>query len=143
MDADQAAGIYGETYTYTNAKGEEVTVDYNNRKQALEDLKEYYTQIMDSMMELQELEEEIHQSYLDMMDEAQEKFDEQLEVYQTIDDIIQHDMNLVQLMYGDSASLAKYYQEQRENTNNQLDFQKQQVAFWKTQMDTLEQGSEA
>jgi hypothetical protein len=95
----------------------------------LEDLKEYYTQIMDSMMELQELEEEIHQSYLDMMDEAQEKFDEQLETYQTIDEIIQHDMNLVKLMYGDSAGLAEYYKEQRENLDNQLDFQKQQVAF--------------
>lgn len=143
MDADQAAGVYGETYTYTNASGEEVTVDYNNRKQALEDLKEYYTQIMDSMMALQELEEEIHQSYLDMMDEAQEKFNEQLETYQTIDEIIQHDMNLVKLMYGDSASLAEYYKEQRENLDNQLDFQKQQIAFWKNQMDTLEEGSDA
>lgn len=129
MDADQAAGVYGETYTYTNAQGKEVTVDYNNRKQALEDLKEYYSQLMDSMMSLQELQEEIHQSYLDMMDEAQEKFDEQLATYQTIDEIIQHDMNLVQLMYGDSASLAKYYKEQRKNLDNQLDFQKQQVAF--------------
>ena len=142
MDADQAAGVYGETYTYTNAKGEEVTVDYNNRKQALEDLKEYYSQLMESMMDLQELQEEIHQSYLDMMDEAQEKFDEQLATYQTIDEIVQHDMNLVQLMYGDSASLAKYYKEQRKNLDNQLDFQKQQVAFWRNQMDTLEQGSE-
>ena len=142
MDADQAAGAYGETYTYTNAKGEEVTIDYNNRKQALEDLKEYYSQLMESMMDLQELQEEIHQSYLDMMDEAQEKFDEQLATYQTIDEIVQHDMNLVQLMYGDSASLAKYYKEQRKNLDNQLDFQKQQVAFWRNQMDTLEQGSE-
>ena len=143
MDADQAAGVYGETYTYTNASGEEVTVDYNNRKQALEDLQEYYSQIMSSMMELQELEEEIHQSYLDMMDEAQEKFDEQLETYQTIDEIIQHDMNLVKLMYGDSAGLADYYKEQRKNLDSQLDFQKQQVAFWKNQMDTLEEGSDA
>ena len=129
MDADQAAGVYGETYTYTNASGKEVTVDYNNRKQALEDLKEYYTKLMGSMTDVQELIEEIHQSYMDMMDEAQEKFDEQLATYQTIDEIIQHDMNLVQLMYGDSASLAKYYKEQRKNLDNQLDFQKQQVEF--------------
>lgn len=142
MDADQAAGVYGETYTYTNASGKEVTVDYNNRKQALEDLKEYYTKLMGSMTDVQELIEEIHQSYMDMMDEAQEKFDEQLTTYQTIDEIIQHDMNLVQLMYGDSASLAKYYKEQRKNLDNQLDFQKQQVEFWRNQMNILEQGSE-
>ena len=41
MDADQVAGIYGETYTYKNSKGEDVTIDYNNRAKALEDLKTY------------------------------------------------------------------------------------------------------
>ena len=129
MDADKTAGVYGEKYTYTNAQGNRVTVDYNNRKQALEDLKEYYTILMGSMMDLQEVEEQIQESYLDMMDEAQEKFREQIEIFQAIDDIIQHDMNLVKMMYGDDTSLAQYYAEQQDNLATQMDFQKQQIAF--------------
>lgn len=129
MDADQAAGIYGETYKYTNAQGEEVEITYNDRQKALDDLKEYYTSLMGSLEEVYELEQQMHQSYLDMMDEAQEKFDEQVETYQTINEIIQHNMTLAQLMYGDDTSLAKYYQQQEKNLASQMDFQKQQITF--------------
>lgn len=144
MDADQAAGAYGETYSYTNAQGELVTIDYNNRKQALDDLKEYYTQLMDSMTNLQELSEEIHQSYLDMMDETQEKFNEQLDTYGKLSDMISHDMNLTSLIFGeDSYSLlADFYKKQKENSLEQLDFQRKQVDFWRAQMDAAEEGSE-
>lgn len=144
MDADQAAGVYGEKYSYTNAQGELVTIDYNNRKQALEDLKEYYTNLMESMTNLQDLSEEIHQSYLDMMDETQEKFDEQLDTYSRLGDLISHDMNLTSLLFGDDAYslLADFYKKQKENSLEQLDFQRQQLDFWKAQMDAAEEGSE-
>ena len=144
MDADQAAGVYGENYSYTNARGELVTIDYNNRKQALEDLKEYYTTLMESMTDVQELSDEIHQSYMDMMDEAQEKFDEQLETYEAINNMINHDMDLTKLMFGEDAHdmLVDFYAKQKENSLQQLDFQKQQVDFWKAQMDAAEEGSE-
>jgi hypothetical protein len=143
MDADQAAGIYGNTYTYTNTKGEQVEITYNDRQKALDDLKEYYTQLMGSLEDVYELEQEIHQSYLDMMDEAQEKFEEQLDLYKTIDSIIQHDMELAKMMYGEDTSLAQYYAEQEKNLAGQMEFQKQQIAFWRTQMNTLEEGSDA
>ena len=144
MDADQAAGVYGEKYSYTNAQGELVTIDYNNRKQALEDLKEYYTQLMDSMTNLQDLSEEIHQSYLDMMDETQEKFDEQLNTYERLNDMINHDMDLTTLIFGEESysMLTEFYKKQKENSLEQLDFQRQQVDFWRAQMDAAEEGSE-
>lgn len=144
MDADQAAGVYGEKYSYTNAQGKLVTIDYNNRKQALEDLKEYYTQLTDSMTSLQELSEEIHQSYLDMMDETQEKFDEQLDTYEKLSDMISHDMNLTSLIFGEESYslLADFYKKQKENSLEQLDFQRKQVDFWKAQMDAAEEGTE-
>ena len=144
MDADQIAGIYGETYTYTNALGEQVTVDFNNRKQALEDLKEYYSKLMDSMTDLQDKIEEIKESYLDMMDEAQEKFDEQKETFEAINDMINHQMNVTSLVFGEDAydALAEYYKAQSENNTNQLAFQEQQIDFWRQQMLAAEEGSE-
>ena len=144
MDADQVAGVYGKTYTYMNAQGKMVTLDYNNRSQALEDLKEYYSQLMDSMENLQDKIEEIHESYLDMMDEAQEKFDKQLETYENIGEILEHDMNLTSLAFGEEAygMLADFYASQRENNTQQLDFQRKQIDFWRQQMDAAEEGSE-
>lgn len=116
----------------------------DNRNQALEDLQTYYEQLMSDMNDLQDLQEEIHEAYLDMMDEAQDKFDEQIETYETISDLIEHDMNVISLVSGDESytELAKYYEMQEDNYNKQLDFQRQQVDFWEQQMNTLEKGSD-
>lgn len=116
----------------------------DNRTQALEDLKTYYTQLMSDMTDLQALSDEIHESYMDMMDEAQEKFDEQIEAYETIGSLIEHDMNVISLVYGEESygALSQFYEKQEENNNKALDFQRQQVDFWRQQMDTLEEGSE-
>ena len=116
----------------------------DNRTQALEDLKTYYEQLMSDMTDLQDLSEEIHESYMDMMDEAQEKFDEQIEAYETIGSLIEHDMNVISLVYGEESygALSQFYEKQEENNNKALDFQRQQVDFWRQQMDTLEEGSE-
>lgn len=144
MDADQTAGIYGETYSYVDMLGKTVTIDFNNRKQALEDLKEYYTKLMDSMNDLQDRIEEIHESYMAMMDEAQEKFDKQKATYDSINDTINHKMNLTSLVLGEDAYdvLADFYEEQEENNKKQLEFQTQQIDFWRQQMLSAEEGSE-
>lgn len=116
----------------------------DNKQKALEDLDTYYTQLISDLNDLADLQEEIHQAYLDMMDEAQEKFDEQLEVYDQISSLIEHDMKLIELVGGEDsyAELSEYYNKQHENNLAQLDFQRQQVDFWKQQMDAAEEGSD-
>ena len=116
----------------------------DNRAQALEDLKSYNDQLMKSMEDVEDLIEEIKKSYLDMMDEAADKFQDQVDMYGQVKDIIDHDMNIIKLVYGEDsyADLEKYYQMQEDNNNKQLDFLRQQKDFWYAQMQTLEQGSE-
>ena len=116
----------------------------DDRASAMEDLKEYYTTLMDNLTEIHELSEEIHDSYMEMMDEAQEKFDEQIEAYSTINDLIEHDKNVITMIYGEESysALSQFYDRQEENNNKQLDFQKQQVEFWANQMALTEEGSE-
>lgn len=116
----------------------------DNRAQALEDLKSYNDQLMKSMEDVEDLIEEIKESYLDMMDEAADKFQDQVDMYEQVRDIIDHDMNIIKLVYGEDsyADLEKYYQMQEDNNNKQLDFLRQQKDFWYAQMQTLEQGSE-
>ena len=116
----------------------------DNRAQGLEDLKSYNDQLMKSMEDVEDLIEEIKKSYLDMMDEAADKFQDQVDMYEQVKDIIDHDMNIIKLVYGEDsyADLEKYYQMQEDNNNKQLDFLRQQKDFWYAQMQTLEQGSE-
>lgn len=116
----------------------------NNRTAALDDLKKYYEELMSNLTDVLELQKEIHESYIDMMDKAQEKFDEQIEAYEMISDLIEHDMEVISLIYGEQSygQLAKYYDKQQQNFNSQLDFQRQQADFWRQQLDTLEEGSD-
>lgn len=127
MDSGKVSNVYG-----------------GNRNQALEDLENYYKEAMSMQEDFLDMQEEIHQAYIDMLDEAQEKFDEQIEMYEIIGDLIEHDMNMITLVYGEEAygKLSQYYAKQRENNNDQLDFLKQQEAFWKAQMESMEEGSE-
>ena len=115
----------------------------DNRTKALEDLKKYYDELMDQMNNVLDLQEEIHQAYLDMLDEAQEKFDEQIESYEVITKLIEHDKKVISLVYGDEAyrQLSNFYNQQQENYNSQLDFQRQQVEFWRGYMDAAEEGT--
>ena len=117
----------------------------DNRTAALDDLKKYYEELMSNLTDVLELQKEIHESYIDMMDEAQDRFDEQIKAYEMISDLIEHDMEVISLVYGEESygQLAKYYDKQQQNFNSQLDFQRQQVEFWRQQLDTLDEGSEA
>ena len=117
----------------------------DNRAQALEDLQKYYEQLMEDLEAVHDLSDEIHESYVDMIGEAQEKFDEQISTFETINDLIEHDKNVISMIYGEESysTLSQFYDRQEENYNKQLDFQKQQVEFWKMQMATAEEGSDA
>ena len=117
----------------------------DNRTAALEDLKKYYEELMTNLEDVLDLQKEIHESYIDMMDEAQDKFDEQIKSYEMISDLIDHDMKVISLVYGEESysQLARYYDKQQQNFNSQLDFQRQQVDFWRAQLDALDEGSDA
>ena len=117
----------------------------DNRTQALDDLKKYYEQLMKDLESIHDLSDEIHESYVDMIDEAQEKFDEQISTFETINNLLEHDKNVISMIYGEESysTLSQFYDRQEENYNKQLDFQRQQVEFWQMQMATAEEGSDA
>ena len=116
----------------------------DNQKQALEDLQTYYKELMSELKDMQDLADEIEQSYLDMMDEAKEKLEDQVALYEQINDIIEHDKKVIELVYGEDSykDLAKYYEQQHQNNLQNLDFQRREVDFWKQQMDAAEEGTE-
>ena len=78
--------------------------------------------------------------YKDISDQMQE----QLDAYEQLSDTLDHDMKLIQLVFGEDSysKLEDYYAKKEQNFNSRLDFQKQQVEFWEQQMAVLEEGSE-
>lgn len=116
----------------------------DDKAAALEDLKTYYEQLMQDLQGVEEMSEEIRQSYLNMMDEAQQEFDKQIKGYEQIQSLIEHDIKLIQLVYGDKSydALAKYYEKSEENYNSQIDFARLQVDFWRQQREEAEEGTE-
>ena len=117
----------------------------DDKQQGLDVLKEDYEQLMESLSNLIDLQDELYENIIEEMDIVQEKFDDQIESYEAITDMIEHDMKLIQLLYGEDSygELAQYYEMQQKNFEKQLEFQQQQKDFWYAQMQAAEQGSEA
>ena len=125
--------------------GKESNFYGDDRKKAIEDLEKYYKQLKDNLTEVHNLSKEIQKSYLDMMDQIQEKFDEQISNFELINDLIEHDKNLINLLYGEESydQMSNFYNKQQENYKSQIDFQRKEVELWKERMDAEEEGSEA
>ena len=151
MDANQIAGIYGGTYTYTNSKGEEVEISLNDREKALEDLKTYIDENIGGLTEFNELMGDIYGNYVDLLGKIQEGFDKQTEAFDILDSMIQHDMELIKMAYGEEAydKLSELYDKDLENSKTklaalgvQVDYWKKEVADQRAYVATLEEGTD-
>ena len=100
-------------------------------QKALEDLQNYYTELMNQLEDMQDLEEEIKESYLDMIDQAIDEFDDHVDQFEYINDLLNHDMNLVGLLYGDDAyaDMDRYYRQIQTNNNEELKFLRERVNY--------------
>lgn len=109
-----------------------------------EDLQKYYEEAFASLQDVKKLVEDIHKALNDTFDDIEDRMSQQQKYYEAISDTLEHDMKLVELVYGEDAfgRLELYYSEQEKNFNNQLEFQRAQMDFWKAQMDSLDKGSE-
>lgn len=101
-------------------------------------IKDIRTQLQQAMISEQEAIKNIKDAYLSMIDKAQEKWDEQIEAYNKLSNLINHDMNIIKLLYGEDKSYAmldQYYKKQNEYNQQQLDMYVKQAALWKVKME--------
>jgi len=73
----------------------------DNKAQAMEDLQNNLNELMDQMQDIEDLIDNIDEAYLDTIEDISKQFDEQIEDYQYIGELIEHDMDLLTLLYGD------------------------------------------
>ena len=109
----------------------------DNKAQAMEDLQNDLEELTEQMEDIQGLVDDIDEAYLDTIDDIEEQFDKQIEDYEYVGDLIEHDIDLLSLLYGDRNydAMNKYYETLERNNLKQLDSLKQQRDFWKEQWD--------
>ena len=122
----------------------------DNRAKALEDLKEYIDELADNLEDVEDLINDIKKSIFDAIDHVQDSIDDQIDEYDYITDLINHNVKMVQLLYGQDAyaTMQKYFSMQEKNNNKELNFLKQQKDMWyermeleKARMSELESGT--
>jgi len=86
---------------------------------------------MEQLEAVQDIVDELKEDVLNALDQAQEKLDEQIDTYQQLDNILQHDTKLIQLALGDKAydQLAQIYEKQHDNNLQQLLFYQSQIDY--------------
>lgn len=141
--AEQIANINKQITIMQN--GGTSSIYGNNLAQAKEDLEQYMKQQMDDLSNVQDLVDDIKDSYLDAIDDANDKMDQQISQYERINDLIEHNVKLTELLYGDKAydTINKYYNLRLQNNKQELDSLKRQQDYWKERMDQEVIGSDA
>lgn len=116
----------------------------DNKQKLLEDLKAANDQLMEDMTNFEELVEQVNQEYLNAIDNVASTFETLNKEFEYTSSLIQHDMKIIQQLYGDDyAAMDKYYDKQTKNYNDQLSSQKEMVSYWKALMDKEKVGSDA
>ena len=115
----------------------------DNKAKAMEDLQKDLSELMSQMADISDLLEQIDEAYLDTIDNIAEEFERQADDYEFIGQLIQHDMDLLTLLYGDKNynAMNNYYNQLQQNQLKQTDSVRKQIDFWKKEWDkALEAG---
>jgi hypothetical protein len=117
----------------------------DDKSQGMEDLKDTLESLQDQLMELEDLIDDVEETYLSAIDKVNDAFEDQIAQYELLNDMLTHNKNVIELLYGDTAyeSLSKYYDQQEQANLRQLDFLRQEADYWQQKMDAEEEGSEA
>lgn len=108
---------------------------FESVSQAQEKLKELNDQLQDSALAMRELWETAWDTYLEGIDQAADKLDDLMDRYDSINEEIEYQRELMELLYGDEAYklMNQYYDAQEKNTKAEIDSLKLQTDLWKAQ----------
>lgn len=124
--------IFSANYSYQDLKNKIQHMTLTDRKSWLEEIGKVSKDLEGQMEGFKEKVDEIKESIFDTIDAVQDAFDEQMDEYEYLGDLINHNMKIAEMMYGDQAydQMAKYYDKIEQNNNKQLEFLRQQKDLW-------------
>lgn len=125
-------------YKITNKDEEKYFSDIygDNKQAALEDLKERREGLMKDLKSMKDARDNAYDTYLDAIDDGIEKMDKHIEQYEIINEEISHNMNLIEMLYGETSDMMEaQYDLQEANYLGQLKSLKTISDTYKTQLD--------
>ena len=122
--------IMQEIQVMMSGKDSEIYGDH--MQDALDDLQTYMTSLQDALIDVAELEDEIYQAYLDGWDDIQDGLQDQLDEYDRIMNEIEHNKNILSMLYGDDAydQMNQFYELEEKANSGRLQYLTQTVAYW-------------
>ena len=116
IDATGTSSIYGD-----------------NKAQAMQDLQNDLKDLQEQMKDINGLIQDIDEAILDTVDDIDDQLDERLDAYEFVQDLIEHDLDLMQLLYGDRNydAMDSYYKQLQKNEMDRLNLLRLQGEFWK------------
>jgi plasmid stabilization system protein ParE len=103
----------------------------DNRVKAIEDLKDNYDKIRQSLENIVELEEEMQKKIIESLEDTNDKLEDQTGLYENINKQLEHNVELVKLVSGESSydKLQEFYDKEAQNRKEQLAFQTQRKEY--------------
>ena len=116
IDATGTSSIYGD-----------------NKAQAMQDLQNDLKDLQDQMEDISDLIQDIDEAILDTVDDIDDQLDQRLDAYEFVQDLIEHDLDLMDLLYGDRNydAMDSYYKQLQKNELDRLNLLRLQGEFWK------------
>ena len=106
---------------------------------------------MDAVRSAKSAIDDMMDNYLSELSSAKEKIDEQVDGWNRIGDVINHDVEMTKLLYGDKAyeDLNYHFEQQYDNNLKLVETQKMSMDYWgkkvkeeEALMNSYEEGSE-
>lgn len=112
----------------------------DDRVSALEDLQEAYQNVEQSLMEIKEIQEDVAQAVLDQMDAVADAMDKVADLMDTVDSQIEHDIKVIEMVYGetDYDAKAKYMEKRQQNNLDTLGTARENRDFWEQEMNLID-----
>ena len=111
-----------------------------------ERIKSVTSELYKAQIEEKEAINAIEDQYLDAIDTVGDKIKEQIDAHSKISDLIEHDINLIKLLYGEEAAteaVQKFQQQQEKQLWQQYDMYVKWSAQAQKEMNKVEIGSDA
>ena len=152
-EANRIEGILNELMTLDEGGHSDVysAFDANtgtwidDRKAAMDALKESYEELMSQLEDLEDLEDDLKDTFLKSIDAVNSAYDAQKDDYEFVASQIEHDITMMQLLYGEEAydRMDKYYDKQISNTKEELAAQQSSMNYWKARLDAEQEAINA
>ena len=128
------AGGHSDIYSEYNA---ETDTWVDNRAQAVKDLQKNYEQLMSDMEGYEDMIDSINEAFLKGIDNVADAYEQQSKTFQFFAKQIDHDMNMIKLLYGDKAydKMSQQYEKQVASDEKQIDNLQERADYWKKMMD--------